>query len=116
MYEYPRFDVEIIRDTSSHAVSWPEARAAENDSGLGGNRAYADLRGLSWLEAVRVSRLEGDLIARIESAADPTDEYDKMEEEWYEDPPDLYGLDLGVASSVVALSAARSLPFSSCNA
>jgi hypothetical protein len=39
-----------------------------------------------------------------------------MEEEWYEEPPELYGLDLGVASSVVALSAAHCIPFSSCNA
>lgn len=116
MYEYPRFHVEIMRDVSSHAVSWPEPRAAEDDSGLGGNREYMDLRGLSWSEAVRVSRLEGDLIARIESATDPKDEYDKMEEQWYEHSPGLYGLDLGVASSVVALSAARTLPFSSCNA
>jgi hypothetical protein len=116
MYEYPTFDVEIIRDVSRQRVYWPEAQTAQNDSGLGGNREYMDLRRLSWSEAIRVHRLEGDLIARVEEAAAPEDEYEKMEEEWCEDPPDNYGLDLGVASTVVALSAARCLPFSSCNA
>lgn len=116
MYEYPRFDVEVVRDVSSHSVSWPEARAAGYDSGLGGNREYMDLRRLSWSEATRVDRLEGELISRIDGAADAIDEYEKMQEEWDEDPPDLYGLDLGIAACVVALSAARCLPFSSCNA
>lgn len=116
MFNYQAFNVEIVRDVSSHPLRWPQAGEAGYGSGFGGNREYMDLRRLSWSEAIRVDRLEADFIARLESAADPKDEYYKMEEEWYEDPPDLYGLDLGVASTVVALSAARCLPFSSCNA
>ncbi len=115
MYEYPKFDVEIVREVSAHPLSWPEPRAAEDDCGLGGNRGYSDLRGLSWSEAKRVHRLEEELIARIERADDPEREYEAIEEEQYEDPAALYGLDLGVASSRVALSAARCVPFSSCN-
>jgi len=116
MYEYLKFEVEIIRDVSKHCAYWPEARAAEDDSGLGGNRQYMDLRRMPWTEAARVNQLEEELVTRMESATDPEDEYEKIDEELYEDPEGLYGLDLGVASSVVALSAARCLPFSSCNA
>ena len=60
--------------------------------------------------------LEEELITRIEASANPEDEYDMIEDELYEDPEGMYGLDIGVASAVISLSAARCLPFSSCNA
>jgi len=75
-----------------------------------------DLRRPPWSKAIRVYELEGEIIARIERANDPESEYAAIEAEWDEEPPELYGLDLGVASTVVALSAVRCIPFASCNA
>jgi hypothetical protein len=116
MYEFKNFDVEIVRSISGRAVSWPEPGAATDDGGLGGNRQYMDLRRLPWSEAIRVHEFEGEIIARIAGADDPEAEYLAIEAEWDEEPPELYGLDIGVASTVVALSSVRCIPFSSCNA
>jgi hypothetical protein len=41
--------------------------------------------------------------------------YEIITEELYENESWLFGLDIGVASTVIALSAARCVPFSSCN-
>ena len=54
-------------------------------------------------------------MARIKASDDPEVEYDEIADELYEDDEGLYGLDLGVAGAVAALSAARCIPFSSCN-
>ncbi len=115
MFEYTRFDVEIVRRLDSVALTWPERHEAVTDSGLGGNRCYQDLRGFTWAEAKRVYRYEADLISRLEKTSDPESEYHSIEDELYEDPDGIYGLDIGVASTVAALSAARYLPFTSCN-
>lgn len=73
------------------------------------------MRRLSWTEAKRVLAEEARLIARVEAAEDPEGEYEAIGEEEYDQDTDLYGLDIGVASTVVALSAARCVPFTSCN-
>lgn len=65
--------------------------------------------------AKRGYRYETDLVSRLENSHDLDDEYPSIEDELYEDPDGIYGLDIGVASTVVALSAARCLPFASCN-
>jgi len=116
MFTYPKFDVEITREIDPETLGWPERGKAQDDSGLGGNRCYADLRGLTWDEADRVARLECELVARIESASDPVAEYAAIEDELYETDADVYGLDLGVASAVIALSAVGCVPCASCNA
>jgi hypothetical protein len=117
MFTYRKFDVDLARELSADGLAWPEPGAAADDSGLGCNRLYADLRRLSWSEARRVYELETKLIARVEAAENPAEEWTFIEDELYEEPDEhLYGLDLGVASSVVALSATRCVPFSSCNA
>lgn len=88
----------------SKKLSWPGRGEATDESGLGGNRDYIDLRSLSWSEAQRVYNLEGELIARIENGEEP----DEIEDELYEEPDHhLYGLDIGVASTVAAVSARR---------
>lgn len=115
MFSYPTFDVEIERKVVPESLSWPAPGTAADDCSLGGNRSYVDLRQLPWSEAKRVYALEEELVTRIESAYDPEEEYALIEDELYEDPEGLYGLDIGVASTVVALSAARCVPFSSCN-
>lgn len=115
MFTYHNFDVEIIRKIDEQHLGWPGRGEADDDSGLGCNRMYIDLRRMSWKEARRVFALEGDLIARIESAADPVHEYEVLEDEFVDGEEDIWGLDLGVASAVVAISAAKCVPFSSCN-
>lgn len=112
------FDVEICRNVEVEKLGWPApgAAGAEGmDSGFGGNRAYNDLRSFGWREARRVLDKELALITRISASDDPEVEYDEINDDFYEDDEGLYGLDLGVAAAVVALSAARCIPFSSCN-
>jgi hypothetical protein len=116
MFKYPRFDVTIVREVEPEELGWPAPGEAGHDSGLGCNRMYTDLRRLSWGEAKRVLALEGDLIARMESAEEPAEEWATIEDELSETDQDLYGLDLGIASAVISLSAAKCVPFSSCNA
>jgi hypothetical protein len=115
MFTYPTFDVEIARKVDKQHLGWPGPGEADDDRNLGCNREYMDLRGRSWREAEMVFALEGELIRRIESAADPVDEYQAVEDELFESDEGLFGLDLGVASTVVALSAGKCVPFSSCN-
>lgn len=116
MFTHTIFEVEVERNVLTEQLGWPEPGAASTDSGLGLNRSYADLRRLPWSEAKRVYALEEKLIARIEASDDPDEEYKIIEDELYADPEGIYALDIGIASTVVALSAARCVPFSSCNA
>jgi len=117
MFTYRKFDVVPARDLADGIFGWPEPGEALDDGGLGCNREYADLRRLPWSEARRVYELETALIARMEVSEDPEQEWAVIEDELYDEPDEhLYGLDLAVASTVVALSAARCIPFSSCNA
>ena len=60
--------------------------------------------------------LESTLIERLEAADDPEEEYEQVEDELYDDDEGLFGLDIGVASTTVALAAARCVTCSSCNA
>jgi hypothetical protein len=116
MFRHKHFDVDIERIVNGACLWWPTGHDAAHDSGLGGNRQYGDLRGLYWSDACEAFALEGELMRRIETAADPEEECLLIEDEQYEDPDDgLFGLDIGVASSVAALSAARCVPSSSCN-
>lgn len=116
MFTHLSFEVDIVRQLDGSKLRWPEPGEASEDSGLGCNRLYADLRRFSWSEAKRVFALEGELIARIEASEDSNAECEAIEEELSEGEADLLGLDLGVASTVASLSAARCVPFTSCNA
>jgi hypothetical protein len=115
LFNYPRFDVELSRQVRVPELGWPEPGEAADESGLGCNRAYMDLRRLSWTDAKKAHADEVRLVAQIENAEDPEGELSDIEEEYDESEVELYGLDIGVASTVVALSAARCVPFASCN-
>lgn len=123
--------VEIRRQVDMSDLSWP-ARDHDltDDSGVGCNRLYIDLRRMPWSEARRVLEIEEDqLLREDEAAASGNVAGDKPEQDALQRPkPDdtevdddneltevLYGLDLGVASVVLALSAAGCIPFASCN-
>jgi hypothetical protein len=111
-----KFEVAITRSLSNQGLRWPERGEASNERNLGCNRAYVDLRGLTWNDAQRLFELETSLIERIEAATDPDEEREQVEEELYEDDEGLFGLDIGVASTTAALCAARCITCSSCNA
>ena len=68
---------------------------------------------LTWREVKRVYSVERNYIARIEASTDPEEEHTMFEDKLYEDPEGIYGLDIGVASTVVTLSTARCISFSS---
>jgi hypothetical protein len=112
---FRKFDVELKRTINVEALGWPESYMCEDDYGLGGNRDYRDLRGASWEDAIRAFALEESLLERLRSADDFAATLDSISDELYEDDEGLWGLDMGVASSVIALSAARCIPCTSCN-
>ena len=116
MFVHKSFDdVVVKRRVYTKSLAWPVRGEAVSGRGMGGNRDYIDLRNVSWCQAKRVYEAESEIIARIEASADPESEYHQIERELFEAPA-LGGLDVGVASSVVALAAAGCVPFSSCNA
>jgi hypothetical protein len=112
---FRKFNVELERTINTEALGWPEADMCEDDSGLGGNRGYCDLRGAPWEEAAGALALEESLLGRLRSADDLAATLDIIKDELYEDPEGLWGLDIGVASTVIALSAAGCIPCTSCN-
>lgn len=81
MFTYSNFDVDVFRRLDGDSLRWPEQGEATDNSGLEGNRAYSDLRRLSWTDAKKAFALEGELIARIENAEDSDAECDAIDEE-----------------------------------
>ncbi len=110
-------DVGIERSAHAGDLRWPTGSEAEDDSGLGCNRQYADFRSMTWRDFEEARREEQDLLTRLLSTDEPENELSEIENEAEEadEPYPLMGLDVGVASTVVALSAARCTPVSSCN-
>jgi hypothetical protein len=108
------FDVEIERSAGG-AMHWPASDEFRTDSGLGGNREYADMRRMAWREYREVAAYEFALVAQLENLDDDgrSDLLDALEND--DEIMALMGLDPGVASVVIALSAARCAPFTSCN-
>lgn len=113
---YRTYDIKATTDIATAHLYWPSEEEACDETGLGCNHDYMDLRDLDWSDAARVFALESELILRIERSCDPESESDRILEELADTPDDLHSLDIGVASCVVALSAAGCVPFTSCNA
>lgn len=110
-FDYRTFPVEVTREIDPKLLSWPKRGEAQDDYGLGGNRLYTDLRGFSWHEALQFDKIEAAYITRIE-------ELSSFETEPFTDY-ELYAiayLDIGVATVVATLSAAKCIPFNSYNA
>lgn len=128
-----KFVVEIARDLKPEELGWYSPDADPQES-LGINRRYEDLRAFNWGDVQAVLEIERDVIAQIEAM-----EFDEDDEDAeFSTPEDaaasildtheaaqdtcsfwggpLFGLDLGVASAVIAVSAVRCVPCSSCNA
>jgi hypothetical protein len=115
MFAHRQFDVNITRSLDG-ALRWPAPGEAADESGLGMNRQYGDLRGVSWKDAKGVFEHETTLIERLEASEDPEEECELIIEELCEHDVGLFGLDMGVASTAIALSAAGCITCTCCNA
>lgn len=98
-----------------------EAAAAEADETgyLAGNQMYQDLRGFGWLDVARTLEVERNFILCLQEAGDLDAEAATIDDERTDAfaPSDgLWGLDIGVASATIALSALGAAPVGSCNA
>jgi len=101
------------------ALSDMEADAAGDDGYLHGNSRYEDHRGWTWRDVRSALVREIAVVAQVAEAADSAAAESAFEAE--RDPEDegpdvLWGLDIGVASAVITLSALGAIPFISCNA
>jgi hypothetical protein len=106
--------IKTRQDVDPKALGWPSDNQAS--SGFWCNHCYEDLRGLSWQEARETLEAELSLMLRINDSEDAVATMDEIADEFYEDPGlNPYGLDVGVAATVVALSALGCIPLSSCN-
>ncbi|HTO79333.1 MAG TPA: hypothetical protein VMJ31_06110 [Methylocystis sp.] len=100
-------------------ISKEELERAEEEGWLAGNRSYLDMRGFSWNEVRTALDTEIDVINRLKAAKDPEAElaaFEELQATSFEDEPALWGLDVGVASATVAVSAFGATPVSSCSA
>lgn len=105
----------------AHLVKLSEADATEADETgyLAGNQMYQDLRGFGWLDVARTLEVERNFILRLQEAGDLDAEAATIDDERIDafEPSDgLWGLDIGVASATIALSALGAVPVGSCNA
>lgn len=114
-------EIEIRRDLEIDRLaelSPAEASEAEEQGYLAGNRSYRDLRGFGWEDVVRALDLERALVARFEAVDDPAvaeSDFDELRLQALDPIEELCGLDVGVASAVLAVSALGGIPVSSCN-
>jgi hypothetical protein len=110
------FDVEIERCINVNRLRWPEPGQAMEDYGLNGNREYVDLRGLTWREVSEILAVEEELLRGYESIEGLPEDSNECDDDLEEDFSLLQIIDEGVAGTVAALSAARCIPCTSCNA
>jgi hypothetical protein len=95
------------------------ANEADESGYLEGNQMYQDLRGYGWPDVAHALALERRLVAKLQEAEDLEAEAMQIDAErldCFEPSDGLWGLDLGVASATIALSALCAIPVGSCNA
>jgi hypothetical protein len=107
-------DLPLTWNVTKGALRWPEEDECDHDAGLGGNRNYEDMRGMTWPDVDLIMDIENVALTRIFASDKPDEEEGLIEEEFLEDP-EWPMFDIGVASLVSALSACGCVPFTSCN-
>ena len=101
-------DLFIEQSLDSSLLDWPpESDLSSEDHFV---RGYIDIRGLTWEDACKTLKQEQNILLRV--AGDLSAAEESLSNEEYSK---LYGLDVGVAAAVVALSASNCAPFASCN-
>jgi hypothetical protein len=117
----PKYSLPIVRKIDLDQLATISEQELENgeEEGLGNNRAYRDLRDITWEQLSDALKQEKALFRRFAHTDDLDREAERYEEEREEaDQPeeDLWGLDIGVIGATLALSALGAVPFNSCNA
>lgn len=98
----PIFELEIVREIRIEQLAWIEGEDAADDSGLGCNRDYRDLRATTWSEVDEVVAVERQ-------------RFEQSQTQGFMDSHEIRELDVGVAGATLALAAAGCVPFASCN-
>lgn len=115
------FDLEMPVRADAARLRWPHrVEVSGEDAAPAGNQHFQDLGGADWDDVARFLSLEDRLVARISQAVDPAAEEALVQAELdgladLDDQTPLLGLDIGVASAVLALSAHGAIPVASCN-
>ncbi len=109
-------DLDIRQDVNRAKLRWPSESDCDDDNHLGLNQSYIDLRGFSFSDVHDIIEIEKEFKNSLVKGGD----YEDCLEVFFEEvdsrvAPELSGLDPGIASSVVALSALGCVPFTSCN-
>lgn len=102
-----RIDADLLR--------WPTDDELEEDEPyFAGNRRYEDFRGFDWRDAILAIRIDRRSIRSIRTGSVAEEDLrDQLGGSTFEGPP--WGLDIGVAGTVAALSAFGAIPAASCN-
>lgn len=112
-FVHVRFDVEIRIDVDPANLSWPDEAEAAGPA-LSGNQQYMDLRGLTWAQAQTAYAAESSLLRQIDAGRNEHD-LKALHPAVAACGRLTWGLDLGTASTVAAVSAAGLIPAASCN-
>lgn len=96
------FEVEITQVIQPDDLAWIEGEDAGDDSGLGCNRDYRDLRATTWADVDEVIEIEWRMLEQSVTLG-------------FMDSHEIQDLDVGVAGAAFALAAAGCIPFTSCN-
>lgn len=98
----PIFELEFVREIRIEELAWIEGEDAADDSGLGCNRHYRDLRATTWSVVDEVIAVERQ-------------RFEQSQTRGFMDSHEIQELDVGVAGATFALAAAGCVPFASCN-
>jgi len=106
---------EIIIEVDVARLGWPsEEELDQEEPYFAGNRRYQDFRGFDWGEAISAVRADRRLVGAVTSGVIAEDALqEELESFEFDQPP--WGLDIGVAGAVAALSALGAIPVASCN-
>lgn len=106
---------EIIIRVDTDLLRWPTDDELEEDEPyFAGNRRYEDFRGFDWRDAIVAIRVDRDAMKSVQSGSVAEEVLrDQLGGSEFEGPP--WGLDIGVAGAVAALSAFGAIPAASCN-
>lgn len=107
--------LETIIRVDADLLRWPTDDELEEDEPyFAGNRRYEDFRGFDWRDAITAIRVDRHSMRSIgRGLVAEEDLRDQLGGSTFEGPP--WGLDIGVAGTVAALSAFGAIPAASCN-
>ena len=116
------YEADLLQVIDVRRLAWPtttEIADADESGYFVGNCAYQDMVGFSAQHLSTVLEIERAIVERFMAADDIDAAAEAFDDERFEaDSPEeeLFGLDVGVASAVVAVSALGGIPVASCNA